>query len=185
MSDMYVVAERDGRRVGTVVDMGAEEPYHDGASPIVRLDVNGYVGRSAHQLTSLTSYRLPSGIEEAVAHWGERGRDMLDRHLAAFHGVTATEWWHSGDAWYVTMDPADWRAKVGAPAGSINMDEWRAYCRGEVYLVVEERRETWTSTTTGETRETWETVEAVGGFYGHEYAIAKAQEWAETWEVRA
>lgn len=163
-------------RVRIVPDMDPSEPYDDGGSPIVRLDTWGWGGRSAHEMTGLTSYRLPDGIEQAVEHWGERGRDFLDRYLSIFHGVTATEWWHSGTSWYVTMDPADWREATGAPAGSINVDEWQAYCEGDVWGVTVERKVTWISDDDEPRTEVrWEnTGDSVWGFYGHDAAIEGA-----------
>lgn len=163
------------QRINIVGDMSPSEPYNDGGSPLFRIEVNGYGGRRGHEVTSVTSYRAPDGIEQAIQHFGERGRDTLARYLSIYFGVTATEWWHSGDAWYMTCDPADWREKVGASAGSISMAEWRAYCEGDVYGVVLEKQVPWTAPD-GRVNLLWEEIDSCWGFYGLDAAKKYAAE---------
>jgi len=81
--------------------------------------------------------------------------------------VTRIVTWSSGDYTYVTYDDAAWREWAGAPEGSANMSEYRAYAEGDVWGWVVEKRVTWHADDPdcGD-RETWEHVDSCWGYYG-------------------
>jgi hypothetical protein len=113
-------------------------------------------------------------VEAAVARWGT-DFDLLEKYLRAYHGATTVETWHSGDYWYVTYDPAAWREHVGAPEGSVDMSEYRAWCEGDVWGYVVEKRVTWTTDDPAYADEDrWEDAgDSCWGFYGSDGANGK------------
>jgi len=104
----------DGRfRVRLVLDEFADEPYDDGASPLLRLEYrHGY--RAEHVMTGSRPADADGCVEAAAERWGT-DFELLEKYLRAYHGATKVETWHSGDYWYVTYDPAAWREWAGAP----------------------------------------------------------------------
>jgi hypothetical protein len=178
MSDYTVdtIVSDDGRtRVRIVIDTDASKPYDDGSSPVVRVE---YRHHSTEQSGPDTSYKLHDGIVQAFARWASE-TDLAERYCRIFHGVTtfAYSYQSDRDAFYVTLDPTDWRTEVGAPAGSVDMTEWIAYVEGDCYGIVPERLTTWTNDR-GETRETWDEIDgSVWGFYGQgDYLEASARD---------
>jgi hypothetical protein len=158
----------DGRyRVRLIQDDCPDEPYDDGASPLMRLD-NGHYGWRAEHITGGTSRPTDadSYVEAAAERWGS-DFGWLEKYLRAYHGVTMVKTWHSGSYWYITYDPAAWRAWCGAPEGSADMSEYRAYCEGDVWGYVVEKRVTWhTDDPDYEDEDRWEDVDSCWGFYG-------------------
>lgn len=171
MSNNYIetLAENATHRVMLAPDESPSEPDNDGSTPLIRLDY-GLDGWHAEQVTSITSYVVPSEIVTAVQRcWVSH--DLFDRYLRVWHGTTDVIWWHSGDFWYVTFDTADWREAMGLPLDAVvpvSMDEWQAYCEGDVYGLVLEAKHTWTSDD-GRTETRWEVEDSVWGFYGEQY----------------
>jgi hypothetical protein len=177
----------DGKSRAVVTsDAWAEMPYDDGGSPILRIDSTILGAFAASQVTEVTSYVLPADIASACEHYGPEGGDKFARYLRIWHGVTAIESYgpndsRATDSTFLTFDPADWRELVGAPAGSISLDEWRAYCEGDVWTVALQELVTWErrhgNGTVFETREEWETYDSCSGFYGYEYAVQSANDY--------
>lgn len=178
----------DGRfRVRLVADEYPDEPYDDGQSPLMRLDSTGYGWRAEHIMATGRPLDADSYVEAAAERWGD-DFDLLEKYLRAYHGVTKVETWHSGSYWYVTYDPAGWREHTGAPEGSVDMSEYRAWCEGDVWGYVVEKRVTWRTDDPGyPDEERWEdTDESCWGFYGSggangEYLKQTARE-AMAWE---
>ena len=170
----------DGRfRVKLVADECPEEPYDDGQSPLLRIGRDPYDrARAEHIMATGRPLDADEYVEAAVARWGGPSSDrwpLVETYLRAFHGVTAIETWHSGSYWYVTYDPAAWREHVGAPAGSVDMSSYRAWCEGDVWGYVVEKRVTWHTDDPGyPDEERWEdTDESCWGFYGSDGANGK------------
>jgi hypothetical protein len=167
-------------RINIVGDMDPTEPYDDGGSPLFRLDYR--YGWGVEQVSNVTSYKaetdLTDGISTILNRYGFEviNTSLWDRYLSIWWGVTKTETWHSGSYWYLTCDPEDWREQVGAPAGSISMAEWQAYCQGDVYGVIPEEQIEWTSAK-GETKAIWESDGSLDGCWGF-YGIDAAREYA-------
>jgi hypothetical protein len=125
-----------------------------------------------------------------VNRWGTPAHDgwkLVETYLRAYHGAREVITYCSGEYWYATYDTAEWRAYTGNPDAKPSLDEWRAYCEGEVYDWVIEQRErvltsSWHISPDGTTREhssqrdSWENVDACGGYYGYEHAEAAARE---------
>lgn len=175
MSDYGEVLETRGNfRVRLVADEYADEPYDDGASPLMRLDYRGGDWRADHVMTGTRPQDCDADIEAAAQRWGT-DFDLLEKYLRAYHGVTKIERWHSGNYWYVTYDDAAWRAWAGAPEGSADMSEYRAWCEGDVWGYVVEKQVTWTADDPGyEDRDEWEDAgESCWGFYGSGRANGK------------
>jgi hypothetical protein len=164
-------------RINIVGDMDPTEPYDDGGSPLFRLDYR--YGWGVEQVSNVTSYKAETDLIEGIEKCLDRcaGNDALrDRYLSVWWGVTAIEEWHSGQYPYLTCDPAEWREWCGAPAGSISMAEWQAYCQGDVYGVIPEEQIEWTSAK-GETKTIWESDGSLDGCWGF-YGIDAAREYA-------
>lgn len=157
----------DGRfRVRLVLDDYPDEPYDDGASPLLRIDGH----RAEHVMTGSRPTDVDDYAENAVHHWGTCPADgnwrLFEKYLRAYFGVTKIETWHSGSYWYVTYDPAAWREWAGAPEGSADMSEYRAWCEGDVWGYVVEKNVTWTTEDDFPDMATWENVDSCWGFYG-------------------
>jgi len=161
----------DGRfRVKLVADPYPDEPYDDGQSPLMRLDYTGYGWKAEHVMATGRPLDADEYVEAAAQRWGSDFR-LLEKYLRAYHGVTKVETWHSGSYWYVTYDPAWWREHVGAPEGSVDMSEYRAWCEGDVWGYVVEENVTWHADDPdyGD-MSTWEHVDSCWGFYGSDGA---------------
>jgi hypothetical protein len=164
----------DGRfRVVLIADEYPDEPYDDGQSPLLQLDLDHYGNHAKHVMATGRPLDDDARIEEAAERWGSDFR-MLEKYLRAYYGVTRVETWHSGDYWYVTYDPAAWREHVGAPEGSVSLADYRAYVEGDVWGYAVEQNVTWRRDDDPDTtRHTWETVDSCFGFYGSDGANGK------------
>jgi hypothetical protein len=140
--EILETSENGRFRVKLVLDEYPDEPYDDGQSPLMRLDYTSSGWRAEHIMATGRPLDADSYVEEAVARWGSDFR-LLEKYLRAYFGVTKIETWHSGSYWYITYDPASWREHVGAPEGSVDMSEYRAWCEGDVWGYVVEKRVTW------------------------------------------
>jgi len=181
MNYSEVLETRGNWRVRLVLDKYAPEPYDDGQSPLMRLDRHGYGVKAGHVMATGRSLDDDDRIEYAVQHWCTTPADsdwrLFEKYLRAYYGVTRIETWHSGSYWYVTYDPARWRAHTGAPEGSVDMSEYRAWCEGEVYGWVLEKRVHWhTDDPDFEDKYDWEATSSCWGFYGRDYAKERALE---------
>lgn len=161
----------DGRfRVKLVLDEWPDEPYDDGQSPLIRIERTSYGIRAEHIMATGRPLDDDEHVEEAIARWGTPSSPdwrLVEKYLRAFHGVTKIETWYSGSYWYVTYDPARWREHVGAPEGSVDMSEWRAYVEGDVWGWVVEKSVTWHTDDPGhDDKDEWEHVDSCGGYYG-------------------
>lgn len=202
MSDENVVMEtKDGNgrkwRVRLVQDESADQPYDDGSVPLWRVEHSGLGWRT--EQVKMTSYdAVDVRLSDAVNKFGGPTTHLVQRWLRAYHGVTIVDYWHSGNAWYVATDDADWRKAMGVTAeqivheyeraGSL-MAEYKAWVEGDVYGYVIERRHVAYTTVIepadGEiigTRksEEWTQIDDVEGsmfgMFGREYATETAKE---------
>ncbi len=179
VADTITSPEHPNRRALIVLDTSPTEPYDDGGSPILRLDISRNYGEwRAEQITSITSHLVDDRIVTAAGRWGS-DTDVFERYLRIFHGTTKVEWHDSrsngGDYVYATFDTAAWREEMGltdeyvAAHPDINlasMTEWIAYVNGDCYGIVVEEKHTWKRTDSDDTIETWDTIDSVFGFYG-------------------
>jgi hypothetical protein len=167
-------------RVKIIMDEGAQEPYDDGASPLLRIGWRYGAIDAQH----IAVGGRPAGSDHRIEYAAERygapsGSDWrtFEKYLRTFYGVVRIETWYSGDYWYVTYDSAEWRDYTGAPAGSASMDEYKAWCNGECYGYTVEKKVLWQrQDNPEETTFTWEIEEACSGFYGDGYAREAAME---------
>lgn len=171
MSYEEILETRGRFCVKLVTDDYPDKPYDDGQSPLMQIEDRYDSTRAEHIMTG--NYRPTDAdayVEAAVHRWGGPNSSdwpLVEKYLRAFHGVTAIETWHSGYYWYVTYDPAAWRAHVGAPEGSINMSEYKAYVEGDVWGWVVEKQVTWHTEDPGyEDHDDWEHVDSCFGYYG-------------------
>lgn len=170
-------------RLRLVMDEYPDEPENDGQSPLMRLENRGAGWRAEHVMVGSRPTGDDTRIEDAAAKWGTpTGKDWpkFEKYLRAYYGVTTIETYSTRDYWYVTYDPDAWREWSGAPAGSVDMSEWQAYCEGEVYGWVIEMRVTWHDVG-GQLpdQHTWEEVPEDGscwGYYGYKWAKEAATE---------
>lgn len=157
----------DGRfRVRLVLDECPHEPYDDSHSPLLRIDHHW----AEHIQIGGRPTNSDDQIEDAISYWHTCPADsnwpLFERYLRAFHGVTEVETWHSGSYWYVTYDSAAWRKYVGAPKGSADMSEYRAWCEGDVWGWVVEKNVTWHADDGRDDMTTWEHGDSCWGYYG-------------------
>jgi hypothetical protein len=189
--DENVIAEYGTHRVRLAYEESPEKPYDDGGAPIWRVESSrNYTDRvDARHEDSLSSYAPDGRIAEAIDRlWSEGGSrvDTLERYLRIFHGATAFERWHSGSYWYFTCDPADWRKAMGVTEeqtqaegyGDNLMDEFKAWCNGEVYVAIVEQaahQHTVVTATDGsllseDETDTWVQEDSFGWLFGYESA---------------
>lgn len=192
-----IASSTDGRRRIVV------EPDHDAQMPDG--DVYGYVMRrfwesnryvwrcesAPHGDTSggALAERMTTA-ENNAATYGDQLKGACDAVERAMMRAGAVDWHdlrsyvdRSGDEWRVVVTRghlAEWGVSeddVDQPAKASAAD-WQAWLDGEVYGVALEELTTWTTNTVaGErTRDEWETVESVWGFYGADYVKAAAVE---------
>lgn len=165
MSYSETLETKGDYRVRLVADECPDEPYDDGQSPLMRLDHTSYGWIAEHIMATGRPLDNDGFVENAAMCWGTDFR-LLEKYLRAFHGATKVETWHSGSYWYITYDSAAWREHVGAPEGSADMSEYRAWCEGDVWGWVVEKRVTWTTGDDYDDRESWEHVDSCWGYYG-------------------
>lgn len=184
MSDSSILETSDdgSLRVRLELDPYPDEPYDDGASPLLRLDRTSYGVRAEHVMAGGRPLDQDGQIEGAAQYWQVTPSDdrwwLFEKYLRAFHGATQVESWHSGSYWYVTYDSAAWREYAGTQPGSASMDEYRAWCEGDVWGYVVEERVTWHTDDPGyDDEDQWEdTEDSCFGFYGRDYAEERARE---------
>jgi hypothetical protein len=191
MSYSEVVETRGDWRVVLHIDEEMPEPYDDGQSPLLRLDKNHYRSGRANATHVMATGRPTTDdarIEEAAERWASE-LELFEKYLRAFRGATQIVRWDSDDYTYITYDTPAWRKYTGfdgviapldgLPEGSINLDEYRAWCEGEVYCYVVEKRVHWTTDDEeikDSERDEWEHVDSCAGYYGAEYAEQSAKE---------
>lgn len=173
MSVHDVIEQADDLRVRVVVDTNPVPPYDEGRSPMLKLHRGGWLGNwFVDYVTHLGGYQpaeMTSILVAANRIAGDKPQ-LFERWLRIFCGATAIEWYDSrddgGDWLYVTFDTADWRTHHHLPHGrdsGVSLADWRAYCRGEVYGWVIERR-------------AWTELDSIWGFFGHDEAADAARE---------
>lgn len=172
---MIETLEDNGRmRLLLIHDEHADEPYDEGQSPLLQIDTR--TGSVTHVMTGGRPEDDDGRIEEAAQRW-HASLGLLEKYLRAFHGATQVTVTHCGLNVYVTYDTARWREYSGAPANSVSMDEWLAWCEGDTWTWAVQRLETWhAESDASKTTTTWETVDACSGFYGYDYAVRAARE---------
>lgn len=181
-------------RVRLVVDEYADEPYDDGAAPILRIDVRDVLSTDTCHVDQGGRPRdHDDNIVYAVKHWqtypGDRNWPLFEKYLRAFYGVRHIETWRSdgGPWWYVVYDARSAREYAGIAddsphraryAGS-TLAEYRSWAEGDVWEYVVEKRVMWHTddrAVEDHHRESWETVDSCGGYYGYGYARQEAVE---------
>lgn len=192
MSYSETIEERNGYRVRLSIDEYADPPYDCSGSPILRIDNRGY-GRGNPVFVDTSTERPHQEddyIINAIDHWQTDPSDqdwpLFEKYLRAFFGVRDIEYYRSQDYWYVTYDSEGWRDSLGftdeeskLKHAHPNMEEYKAWCEGDVYYYVVEKRVHWTTedeTIVNRETDTWEEVDSCGGFYGSEYAREAALE---------
>lgn len=201
MSYEDILETRGDYRVKLVLDEYADEPFDDSQSPLLRIDRD----RAAEHI-QLGSRPTDDDahIEEAVVRWGNPGSGdwpLVEKYLRAYYGVTKIETWYSGNYWYVTYDSAAWQEFIGVgdpkfadfTSPGPNMDEYKAWCEGEVYGYVVEKRvylehsEPYLdgSKIIREETDDWEDADSCFGFYGRDYAEEAAREALQQEETKS
>ncbi|MBO0884715.1 MAG: hypothetical protein J2P17_31160 [Mycobacterium sp.] len=177
MSTEDVLDERGGFRVRLEADQHPDEPYDDGQSPILSLHYrHGWHAEHVDPGT-FRPRDCDADIQRAAEHFGS-DTDKLERYLKAYHGCTQiVEWFDRDGTRFITYDDRAWREKVGAPEGSASLAEWQAYCEGDVFGYVIEKRVKWTADDDAfPPRDAWEYVHSCGGYFGHDHAEQAATE---------
>lgn len=161
-----VIGEGGDYRVRLVHDDDATEPYDDGSSPVFAA---GMGTRYSGQVMSITNYVAADGLKAAWEKWAT-DTAMFERYARIFHGATSFAYCDNAQMWdraslYATCDPAHWREAVGVAEGAADLDDWRAYCEGDVWGYIVERCDG---------ADGWTEVDSCWGFYGREYVTEHA-----------
>lgn len=188
MADDDVIEERGGYRVRLEQDQDADQPYDDGAVPILRMDGNPYHGG---EVTAFNKQAEPyvEALRRLAERWGagNHGLDTFERYLKIFHGTVKVQQYGQTpytDYLYIGFDTSAWAEEVGAPrealSGENYLAEVVAWLEGDVYgVIVEKHRKGRTEWDDGDETypEEWvETDHAVWGHYGREWAEQAAHE---------
>jgi hypothetical protein len=192
MSYSEIVETRGNWRVVLHIEEGPDEPYDDRQSPLLRLDTSGRYRSGTVRATHVMATGRPTYADARIEEAAERfdgELSMLEKYLRAYHGTTQFVTWSSEDYTYVSYDTPAWREYIGfdgktapmdgLPEGAVNLDEYQAWCEGEVYWYVVEKRAHWTTEDEeieDKERDTWEHVDSCGGYYGAEWAEEAAKE---------
>ena len=161
MSDYTEVVETRGEyRAIIEIDQYPSEPEHDYGNPVLRVEPSGYGGG----LVTTTGYGPESYREDGISggaidalqqfvsnHGWSDGIDIFGRWLRIWHGGDATR--RSGQRWgeptYVAYSTRKMAYSWGQTDETLaahpeylvpELDEWQAYCEGEVYVVSVQRR---------------------------------------------
>jgi hypothetical protein len=199
-----IIEERDNYRVRLQLDNDAQEPYNDGATPILRIG-GDYYGRGS----AVPFNKQTNGFEDAwnrlfeCARNNAHHREIFERFLKIFHGTVKVQFYNEGasnEYGYVAFDTAAWREEMGLTdeqgllAQSLlkedYLDELRSWLEGDTWGYVVERkvraitqREDYATGTALDPVEfdEWEEVEdgSCWGFYGREWAEQAAKEALE------
>jgi hypothetical protein len=197
-----VVEERGEYRAIITDDEYPSEPENEGGCPILRIDdfdrvdPTGYGSGSAKN-DGLTRYSADDALRHFLRY--ESVSDAVrtfDRWLRIWHGGAAVGYHlgysrEYGYVAYTTRAMAYWWGQTEETLAAHpeylvpELDEWEAYCEGDVYLVTVERkvkRNTTTTTLDGKyldetSTEQWIEEEGpIGGYYGEQYAREAAVE---------
>jgi hypothetical protein len=200
MSDTEVVEERGEYRAVIEYDTYPSEPENEMGYPILRIDgtrvdPTGYGSGSAEH-DGLRPYSADDALSYFMADVGGNATDavdLFDRWLRIFHNGRAVGY-HLGYsreyghvAYSTEAMVRHWGVdEVTEDHLTPELDEWEAYCEGDVYLVAVQRLvkvESVVRSLDGEeviedrTEEEWLDVEGwVGGYYGQKYAREAAVE---------
>jgi hypothetical protein len=149
--------------------------------------------------TALAKPYLAKGVyllqaaDAILAAWQQLdSRELFERYLRFFHGVTTVVAASNWETDALIFDTADFRRHVGITTTPVNLsgerDDWQAWLDGEVYGVIVERHRTGTTSWDDGTTtaiEQWQEVESVWGIYGHAYALNEAADLLSAWASAA
>jgi hypothetical protein len=179
-----IVEERDGYRVRLEYDDSGEQPYDDGATPILTVERSRTWG--SYNVAAFNS-QGEEYVSAVSAILERHSIETVERYLRMFHGTVKVETFYSEgiQGWYLAFDTAHWREHVGAPVESLDgysyLAEVRAWAEGDVYGYIVERNvaftKTWESGDAEEGSE-WLQVQdgSCWGFYGRDYAEEAAKQ---------
>jgi hypothetical protein len=181
MTDVDVVASTampNGTeyRVRLVRDTDAEEPYDDGAWPIMRIEYQGNRGLWYAEEFN----KQAESYVDAFGKLGEGGHatERFERYMRVFHGVTRVVTYGPNqvtDYTYIAFDPKAWREEMGVTDTSQEqpLAEVIAWLEGDVWGWVAEYRDNSSGIAD---EDDWQDDGSCYGFYGREVGEEAAQE---------
>lgn len=198
MSDTEIIETRGEYRAVRDYDHYPAEPENEMGCPILRLyDNRAYF--TGYGAVSAKGDGLNRDADDALTHFIQRhplheGVEAFGRWLAIWHGGSATSYhlgWSReyGYVAYVTerMAREVWgHGTEDLPGEALvpELDEWKAYCEGDVHMVTIEQRVIQVAGTLSLSRdvihplsesEAWTAIDGpICGFYGSEYAEESA-----------
>lgn len=183
--DIEVIETKNNFRAIIITDESAEQPYDDGATPILTIANNGY-GTGRVEAFNRQAEEFTGVFNEL---WQRFELEDLERFARIFLGAKGVSYWHSAGmgGYYFAFDTDKWAEEVGCPedrrevAARDSLKEVQAWAEGDVWGVAVQELVTYTKTYSSgdeETGEEWVTVDdtSVWGFYGAEYAEQQARE---------
>lgn len=203
MEDLDIIEERDGFRVRLQRDTDAEQPYDDGACPILQITCDYYGhGEAAAFNTQANGFEV--AYNRFVQFKSPRdGMEIFKRYLRIFHGTKSFGTYHlrhTGEYGYVAFDTKAWLEEIGVTEenpdiepvdrASGSLDEVKAWVEGDAWGWIVEKKVRFYRVYVdeegielsddgyieAETEEDWAEVDSCWGFYGREYAEQAAKE---------
>lgn len=176
-----VETSADGKfRAKITVDEDAQEPYDDGAVPILRIDYIGYGYRAEAFNRQAEDY-----VDAFNSLMEYHDMEVFERYLRIFHGTTVYREYNTRmtrEYGYIGFDTAVWRESMGVDPerfkGENILSEVEAWASGDVWGIAVEKLVTWsTEEEDYDDFDQWEEVDdtAVWGFYGQEWAEQEAR----------
>lgn len=205
MKDLDIIEERDEMRVRLERDDSPEQPYDEGACPILQIATDYYGSGEA------TAFNMQAAIFEKPfdvfnrAFGGRRGLEAFERYLRIFHGTKSFSTYNlriTGQYGYIAFDTKAWLEEIGVTEdnpdiepvdrASGSLDEVKAWAEGDVWGYIIEKEVFWTKTyhdengddlasvhlPTIESGQEWVEITdgSCWGFYGRDYAEQAAKE---------
>lgn len=144
-------------------------------TPFVKIE-HSYPTEMISDYAEESNKAMSEGLANAIYRWSaspsDREWELVEKYMRAFWGVKELHTFYSDGirGWY-----------VGTYKGTV--DEYQAWCEGEVFIIQTERRiteRTLKSELDGtlisdDEIETWEETDTVGGFIGADYVIEEAR----------
>jgi hypothetical protein len=174
MGDLDIIKTADSYRVRLELDDTPEQPYDDGAVPVLQLDFQPYGSLAVKAFNSQAEPYLEAFLRiMAAAPSGRAAVERFERYARVFLGTVKVQQYNIGhfDKYaYLAFDTAAWAADMQVSAEQLQAEDYlseiRAWAEGDCWGWIVEKQRHWTKTySDGETEQgsSWEQVESCWG----------------------